>query len=177
VVKRGWMDGWCVGVEEDKENSVTTCGCKDANARLDECCLWACGARLMFRRARQKKRDAQEVKNAGLPRMPKCASTVWTAGARGAKSATDVPRLLHVDEEVALEDVLPFLVLLGLFVRFVLLTRERGSVREQNGNGTEQRQRARSHISSRVWSCTCSNRCLARCGCLWSFDGHSVHLR
>jgi len=29
-------------------------------------------------------------------------------------------RLLHIDEEVAFEDVLPFLVLLGLFVRLVL---------------------------------------------------------
>ncbi len=57
-----------------------------------------------------------------------CQYSVWTAGARGAENAMDVPRLLHVDEEVALEDVLPFLVLLGLFVRFVLLTRERGSV-------------------------------------------------
>jgi hypothetical protein len=46
------------------------------------------------------------------------------------------PDLLHVDEEVALEDVLPFLVLLGLFVRFVLLIRVTG-IREQNGNGTE----------------------------------------
>jgi hypothetical protein len=45
-------------------------------------------------------------------------------------------RLLHIDEEVALEDVLPFLVLLGLFVRFVLPTRERG-VREQNTTGVE----------------------------------------
>jgi hypothetical protein len=51
--------------------------------------------------------------------------TVWTAGARGAENATGrPPRLLHVDEEVAFEDVLPFLVLLGLFVRFVLLKPE-----------------------------------------------------
>ena len=53
--------------------------------------------------------------------------TVWTAGARGAekKIATGrPPRLLHVDEEVALEDVLPFFVLLGLFVRFILLKPE-----------------------------------------------------
>jgi len=52
-------------------------------------------------------------------------STVWTAGARGAGNAMGrLPRLLHVDEEVSLEDVLPFLVLLGLFVRFVLLKPE-----------------------------------------------------
>jgi hypothetical protein len=53
-------------------------------------------------------------------------STVWTAGARGAKkNATGrTPRLLYVDEEVALEDVLPFLVLLGLIVRFILLKPE-----------------------------------------------------
>jgi len=81
----------------------------------------------MFRFARQKKRDAQEVKNVGLPRMPKCASTVWTAGARGRrKMQRTCPRLLHVDEEVTLEDVLPFLVLLGLFVRFVIFPAEYG---------------------------------------------------
>lgn len=50
----------------------------------------------------------------------------WALGA--PKNVTNVPRLLHVDEEVALEDVLPFLVLLGLFVRFVLLTREPGGL-------------------------------------------------
>jgi len=41
--------------------------------------------------ARQRKRDAQEVKHVGLPKMPKCASTVWTASARGAENAADVP--------------------------------------------------------------------------------------
>lgn len=33
---------------------------------------------------------------------------------------------MHVDEEVALEDVLPFLVLLGLFVRFIIFPAEYG---------------------------------------------------
>ena len=63
----------------------------------------------------------------GCQRMPKCASEVcqYSYGplALGApKMQGTCPRLLHVDEEVALEDVLPFLVLLRLFVRFVLLT-------------------------------------------------------
>jgi hypothetical protein len=75
----------------------------------------------------------------GLPRMPKCASTVQCGplALEGAENATYVLRLLHVDEEVALEDVLPFLVLLGLFVRFVLLINPRTGIREQNGNRTE----------------------------------------
>ncbi len=54
----------------------------------------------------------------------------------GAENRNEHPRLLHIDKEVALEDVLPFLVPLGLFVRFVLPTRERG-VREQNTTGME----------------------------------------
>lgn len=44
-----------------RENSISTCGCEDANARLDECCLW--DAARLCSVARQKKRDAQEVKN------------------------------------------------------------------------------------------------------------------
>lgn len=46
----------------------------------------------------------------------------WRSGRR--KMQRTSPRLLHVDEEVALKDVLPFLVLLGLFVRLVLLKPE-----------------------------------------------------
>jgi hypothetical protein len=66
--------------------------------------------------ARQKKRDAQEVKKCGgLPRVnvPMCER-------EGRRKVHGRPRLLYVDEEVALEDVLPFFVLLGLFVRLVL---------------------------------------------------------
>jgi hypothetical protein len=64
----------------------------------------------------------------GLPIMPKCASTVQDGPlALGApKMQRTSLRLLHVDEEVALEDVFPLLVFLGLFVRFVLLTRVTG---------------------------------------------------
>ena len=50
-----------------------------------------------------------------------CASecvSVWTAGV--APRIHGRPRLLHVDEEVALEDVLSFLVLLGLLIRLIL---------------------------------------------------------
>ena len=43
---------------------------------------------------------------------------------------------MHVDEEVAFEDELPFLVLLGLFIRLVLLV-PRG-ILEKSGNGTEK---------------------------------------
>jgi hypothetical protein len=76
----------------------------------------------------------------GLPRMPKFASTVQYGplALGGAESAAKgVPRLLHVDEEVALEDILPFLVLLGLLVRLVLLVNPTTGIREQNGNGAE----------------------------------------
>ncbi len=70
-----------------RENSISTCGCKDADARSDECCLWGGGA-VMFRRTSR-------------------------------------------NEEVALQDILPFFVLLGLFIRFVLRPKE--GVREQKG--------------------------------------------
>jgi hypothetical protein len=35
--------------------------------------------------------------------------------------------LLHIDEEVALQDILPFFVLLGLFIRFVIFPAEYGA--------------------------------------------------
>ena len=81
-----------------------------------------CGVRL-FSVARQKKRDAQEVKNAGLPKIAEVLPVQYgPLGARGAESCNRTSlRLLHVDKEVSFEDVLPFLVLLGLFVRLVLL--------------------------------------------------------
>jgi len=85
-------------------------------------------ARLMFRRTSEKTRCPGGQKCGVCQRMPEVCqySTVWTVGARGAGNAAEVPRLLHVDEEVALEDVLPFLVLLGLFVRFVVFPAEYG---------------------------------------------------
>src|SRR6266849_3605168 len=159
------MGGWCVRVEEDRENSVSTCGCKDANARLDECCLWECGARLcsvvhvkknaMPRRS--KMRDCQECRSVPVQCMDrrrsgrrKCNGRPPTiARRRGgcARGCTSLPCTSGT-------------------VRTLCPVNPRTGIREQNGNGTEQRQRARSHISSRVWSYTCSNRCLARCGCL-----------
>lgn len=51
----------------------------------------------------------------------------------GAPQVARMPRstrLLHIDEEVALQNVLPFFVLLGLFVRLVLRTK-RKEFREQ----------------------------------------------
>lgn len=62
-----------------------------------------------------------------LPKTPMC-------GPRGApKMARTLCTtcLLHIDEEVALQDILPFFVLLGLFIRFVLRPKE--GVREQKG--------------------------------------------
>jgi hypothetical protein len=91
----------------------------------------------------RKNAMSRRSKMQGCQRLPKCASTVWTGWRSGRrKLQSDVLRLLYVDEEVAFEDVFPFFVLLGLFVRLVLLTQERGSVsrtgiREQNGNGME----------------------------------------
>jgi hypothetical protein len=141
-----------------RQNSISTCGCKDANARLDECCLWECGA-VMFRRTSEKTRCPGGQNVVGLPRvMCRCAT------ARDAGSAR-TSRLLHIDEEVALENVLPFFVLLGLFIRLVLASKSMGFVSRKGMMETDG-QKACAHISSRVWSCTCSNRCLARYGCL-----------
>lgn len=83
-------------------------------------------ARLMFRRTSEKTRCPGGQKCGVCQRMPKCARTVqYGPLALGApKMQRTSPRLLHVDEEVALEDVLPFLVFLGLFVGFVLLKPE-----------------------------------------------------
>jgi hypothetical protein len=110
-------------------------GCREfnINMRMQRCkcevamnAVYGNAARLMFRRTSEKTRCPGGQKCGVCQRMPEVCqySTVWTVGARGAGNAAEVPRLLHVDEEVALEDVLPFLVLLGLFVRFVLLKPE-----------------------------------------------------
>lgn len=120
---------------------------------------------LLFRRTSKKTRYPGGRK-CGLPKnadgsVPMCVC-VWTA--RGAPRIDRHPRLLHVDEEIALEDVLPFLVLLGLFVRLVLQPNARRPV-SRKGMDRMGQAKACSHISSRVWSCTCSNRCPARCGC------------
>jgi len=72
------------------ENSISTCGCKDANARLDECCLWECGAVHVPSHVR-KNAMPRRSKMWGYQRMPKCASTVWTAGARGAEKCNGHP--------------------------------------------------------------------------------------
>lgn len=58
-----------------------------------------------------------------LPKKPRC-------GPRGAPQVERMPRLtrlLHIDEEVALQNVLPFFVLLGLFVRLVIFPAEYGA--------------------------------------------------
>ena len=67
--------------------------------------------------ARQVKKNAIPGRSeVWLPKMPKC-------GPRGAPQVARMlrsTRLLHIDEEVALQNVLAFFVLLGLFVRLVL---------------------------------------------------------
>jgi len=55
-----------------------------------------------------------------------CVCVCVCRTARGAPRIHRHPRLLHVDEEVALEDVLPLLVLLGLFIRLVIFPPEYG---------------------------------------------------
>jgi hypothetical protein len=168
-------------------DSVSTCGCKDANARLDECCIWECGAQLctsektrcpggqecgvakecrsvrvctvMDRwRSRAPKKMQREV-----PPHDYCTST------RRLRSRMYFPSLYFWDCSYALSCFNPRNG--GKGDRSVSRTGEMGTEWNEKGKGQ------RSHISNRVWSCTCSNRCLARCGCLWSFDGHSVRLR
>ena len=51
-------------VWERGEDSISTCGCKDADARLDECCLWDGGA-AMFRRTSEKKTRYQGGQKGG----------------------------------------------------------------------------------------------------------------
>ena len=58
---------------------------------------------------------------------------VWTAGEGRPPKVHGRSRLLHVDEEVALEDVLPFLVLLGLFIRLVLQSKTHGAREPERG--------------------------------------------
>jgi hypothetical protein len=85
---------------------------------LDECCLW--DAARLCSVARQKKRDALEVKNVVAKNADESTRERAPKNARASQ-------LLHIDEEVALEDVLPFFVLLGLFIRFLLQHQARGS--------------------------------------------------
>jgi hypothetical protein len=117
----GWMDGvweWRIQYQH-ADAKMQMRGWMNA--------VYGNAARLMFRRTSEKTRCPGGQKCGVANNAEVCQySTVWTAGARGAENARDVPRLLHVDEEVALEDVFPFLVFLGLFVRFVLLTRVTG---------------------------------------------------
>lgn len=78
----------------------------------------------MFRRtSRKKKRDTREVRSV----VAKKSRSVDREGRRRLRACWSSTRLLDIDEEVALQDVLPFLVLLGLFVRLVLRTKGRGS--------------------------------------------------
>jgi hypothetical protein len=44
--------------------------------------------------------------------------------------------LLNIDKEVALQDILSFFVLLGLFVRFILPPKGRSFVVSRNANGS-----------------------------------------
>ena len=81
----------------------------------------------MFRRTSEGEKNAIPGRSeVWLPKKPRC-------GPRGAPQVARMPRstrLLHIDEEVALQNVLPFFVLLGLFVRLVLRTK-RKEFREQ----------------------------------------------
>jgi len=71
----------------------------------------------MFRRTSgKKKRDTREVQKCGCQK----SRGVDREGRRRLRAWQSSTRLLHIDEEVALQNVLPFLVLLGLFVRLVL---------------------------------------------------------
>jgi len=74
---------------------------------------------------RQKKNALPRRSEVWLPNKPGCGPQGW--GAENARTRRGRTRLLHVDEEVALEDVLPFLVLLGLFVRLVIFPAEYGA--------------------------------------------------
>ena len=73
----------------------------------------------MFRRTSEKTRCPGGQK-CGLPKMPMCVCMCVDRGGERPPKVHGRPRLLHVDEEVALEDVFPFLVLLGLFIRLIL---------------------------------------------------------
>jgi hypothetical protein len=126
-----------------------------------------CGARL-FSVARQKKRDAQEVKNAGLPKIAEVCQYSMDRLALGApKVARGHPPPTIARRRGGFVRGCTSLPCTSGTVRTPCPVNLRTGIRKQNGkwNGIKAK-RARSHISSRVWSCTCSNRCLARCGCL-----------
>jgi hypothetical protein len=80
--------------------------------------VYGVGARLCSVARQTNKNALPRRSEVWLPNKPRCGPQGW--GAENARTRRGRTRLLHVDEEVALEDVLPFLVLLGLFVRFVL---------------------------------------------------------
>lgn len=161
------MDGWRVGVEEDGENPISTCGCKDANARLDECCLWEMRRAVIFRCTSEKTRCPGGQKCRVAKDCRSVASTVWTAWRSGRrKLQSDIPPTIARRQGGFVRGCTSLPCTSGT-VRTPCPVKLRTGIREQNGkwNGIKAK-RARSHISSRVWSCTCSNRCLARCGCL-----------
>jgi hypothetical protein len=85
------------------------------DARLDECCLWDGGA-AMFRRTSEKKTRYQGGQKGGCQK----SRGVDREGRRRFARMLRSTRLLHIDEEVALQNVFPFFVLLGLLVRLVL---------------------------------------------------------
>jgi len=71
-----------------RENSISTCGCEDADARLDECCLWGWGA-VMFRRTSDKKKTR-------CPGGQKCGCQIN----RGVDRKGGAPKMrAHVAEE------------------------------------------------------------------------------
>jgi hypothetical protein len=152
----------------DGENSISTCGCKDANARLDECCLCECGA-VMFRRTSEKTRCPGGQKCGVAKDAEVCQYRMDRKRSGAPDIATDIPDYCTSTRRLRSRMYFPSLYFWDCSYALSCQPESGASVsrtqREWNGMG-DKRQRARSHISSRVWSCTCSNRCLARCGCL-----------
>ena len=72
---------------------------------------------------REKKTRYQGGQKCGCQK----SRSVDREGRRRLRACWSSTPLLDIDEEVALQNVLPFLVLLGLFVRLVLRTKGRGS--------------------------------------------------
>src|SRR6266436_1338745 len=88
----GMDDVW---ESRDGENSVSTCGCKDANARLDECCIWECGA-VTFRRTSEKTRcpgvPVQYGPLAlGAPKMQRTSPTIAHRRGGCVRGCTSLP--------------------------------------------------------------------------------------
>ena len=95
-----------------RENSISTCGCKDADARSDECCLWDGGA-VMFRRTSRKTRyqggqecGCQKCRCVGREGRRKwrarCVGLVYCTSTRRLRSRIYFPSLYFWDCSYAL---------------------------------------------------------------------------